>query len=113
MDGETSVASLREAVARFIDERDWGRFQNPKDLAVAIASESGELLERFLWRTPEEAGAPALALHPEVVDELADVMIYCLAYANATGLDLSTAVRSKLEKNAAKYPVDQWKGRAP
>ena len=113
MDKEATVGSLREAVGAFIAEREWERFQNPKDLAIGIASESGELLEQFLWRTAEEAGAPALALHPDVVDELADVLIYCLAYANATGLDLSQAVGSKLRKNAEKYPAEQWRGRAP
>jgi len=95
-------------VDRFVKDRDWGRYHNPKDLAIALSVEASELLERFLWRSPPASG---LALEdPEgVADELADVLIYGLHLANATGLDVSDIVSRKITKNEAKHPV----GRPP
>ena len=112
MDAETTVAALREDVARFVAERDWGKFHNPKDIAVGISVEAAELLEHFLWRSEAESADPAVACSDAAVEEVADVVIYCLSYANATGVDLSTAVKAKLAKNAARYPAEEWRGRA-
>jgi len=106
MDADTTVEALRAEVARFVAERDWAKYHNPKDVALGISVEAAELLELFLWQEKTEPMPPA------AVDELADVVIYCLSFANAAGIDLSTAVRSKLAKNAAKYPAEEWRGRA-
>lgn len=112
VDSSTSVAELRERVRLFVHARDWERFHSPRDLAMAISIEGSELLENFLWREP---GLPA-TWSPEardaVAEELADVVIYALSLANALDLDLSDAILAKLKKDEAKYPRDQYRGRA-
>jgi len=112
MDDSTTVGALRDEVRRFVEERDWRRFHNPRDVAMGISVEAAELLERFLWRSDKESADPAVAGSPEVADELADVVIYCLSFADAAGIDVSDAVRAKLAKNAVKYPAEAWRGRA-
>jgi len=112
VDGTTTVGALRTAVRRFVRERDWERFQLPKDLAIAISVEASELLERFLWRDP----APAATLSSEdrsaIAEELADVVIYGVSLADVLEVDLSDAVLAKLKKDEAKYPADRYRGRA-
>ena len=112
-DSETTVAQLRGLVNDFVDRRDWHQFHSPKNLAMSLAIEVGELMEHFQWLSPE--GSRAVAETPErlaaVADELADVLCYGLAMANELGIDLSTAVRRKLAKNEQKYPAEQYRGR--
>jgi len=112
-DTETTVAQLREIVEAFVSERDWHQFHTPKNLAMAMAIETAELMEHFQWLTPEQSRA--LADEPEklreVGEEVADVRCYILAMANELGLDLSTAVRDKMVKNIRKYPAPEYRGR--
>lgn len=112
-DAETTVGQLRAAWERFVDERDWRQFHWPKNLAMAVAAESGELLEPFLWTSGQESleilGQPRR--REAVEDEVADVAGALLAFCNAAGIDLSRAIARKLAKNALKYPVEQIKGR--
>ena len=91
---------------QFRDERDWQQFHNPKDLAIALSIEAGELLENFLWKTPEAADAD------KVKEELADVLAYALLLSDAYGFDVQKIVLEKIERNAAKYPVEKAKGSA-
>lgn len=114
MSDETeTVAALRQAVQAFVDERDWRQFHTPKNLAMSLAIEAAELMEHFQWL--DTAGAVARGRDPAhreaIADELADVCCYLLSLANALELDLSAAVRSKLVKNAKKYPAEQCRGR--
>lgn len=108
------VAALQAAVARFASERDWERFHSPKNLAMALAAEVGELLELFQWRT--EAASCDVARDPAtaraVRDELADVLIYLVRLADRLGVDLDEACRAKIAANAKKYPVERARGRA-
>jgi dCTP diphosphatase len=112
-DTETTVARLREIVEHFVQRRDWHPFHTPKNLAMSIAIEAAELMERFQWLTTEQSRA--LADQPEqlaaVADELADVFCYGLALANELGLDLSTAILGKMAKNEKKYPAEEYRGR--
>lgn len=112
-DSTTTLAELREAFARFVRERDWEQFHSPKNLAMGLAIEAAELMEHFQWidgtASREVARDPAIL--GEVADEMADVACYLLALANTLGIDLSEAIRSKLVKNAAKYPVEKCRGR--
>lgn len=112
-DATTTVQQLREAMQRFVRERDWERYHAPKNLAMGLAIETAELMEHFLWLDVEESrqrGAdPQHRL--AISEELADVTCYVLALANALQLDLSEAVFAKLQKNAAKYPVERYRGR--
>ncbi|HIC88553.1 MAG TPA: nucleotide pyrophosphohydrolase [Anaerolineae bacterium] len=111
-DARTTVAELRDAVRRFVNERNWAQFHNPKDLSISIAIEAAELLEEFQWLNAEEV-ATLVANSEErarVAAELADVLIYCLSLSNAMELDVSRIVLSKLEANARKYPAEQYQG---
>ncbi len=93
-----------QAIDRFRDERHWRQFHNPKDLAISISLEASELLELFQWKSNEEVvGIKEVALK----EELADILIYCTMLAQDLGLNLDTIINEKLEKNAAKYPVDK------
>lgn len=95
-----------QRLRQFRDDRDWQQFHNPKDLAVALSIEAGELLEAFLWKAPEEAD-------PEKVkEELADVLAYALLLSDAYGFDAQQIVLDKIKRNEEKYPVDKARGSA-
>ncbi|MCL7455456.1 MAG: nucleotide pyrophosphohydrolase [Anaerolineae bacterium] len=112
-DARTTISALREAVAAFVDARDWQPFHSPKNLSMSIAIEAAELMERFQWLTTEEARATTQdpAERAAVADELADIVIYCLSLSNALDLDLSSAVLGKLQTNEHRYPADEFRGR--
>lgn len=95
-----------KALLKFRNERDWEQFHNPKDLALAISIEAGELLELFLWKQAEEA-------NPEKVkEELADVFAFAFLLAEKYGFDVKEIVFEKIKKNGDKYPVNKAKGTA-
>jgi NTP pyrophosphatase (non-canonical NTP hydrolase) len=112
-DDTETVTQLKQAVADFVNERDWRQFHTPKNLAMSLAIEAAELMEHFQWldvddsidrgRDPQRRG--------QIADEIADVCCYLLSLCNALDLDLSEAVRSKLVKNVAKYPAEKFRGR--
>jgi dCTP diphosphatase len=112
-DSETTLAELRRIVDEFVDQRDWHQFHTPKNLAMSLSIEAAELMEHFQWLTAEQSRA--VARQPEelsaVGEELADVLCYVLAMANELGLDLSTTLRGKMDKNAQKYPAPEYRGR--
>lgn len=113
-DATTTVAVLRERVMAFARERDWEQFHSPKNLSMALAAESGELMEHFLWCDSEASHAVTRdpAKREKIAEEIADVVIYALEFANISGLDLAAAIEAKLAKNAAKYPVEKARGNA-
>lgn len=88
----------------FRDARDWDQFHNPKDLALAISIEAGELLELFLWKQPDAANPN------KVKEELADVIAYAFLLANKYGFDIKEILLEKIEINEKKYPVNKAKG---
>ena len=113
-DVDTTVAELRKRVLAFVHERDWEQFHSPKNLSMALAAESGELMEHFLWS--ESQASLAVARDPKkrraIEDEIADVVIYSLEFANICGIDLAAAIENKMAANAKKYPVEKARGRA-
>lgn len=113
-DGATTIAELKTRVLAFVQERDWEQFHSPKNLSMALAAETGELMEHFLWATPQQSHEVVKdpAKRARIADELADVVIYALEFANITGLDVSAAIEAKMAANAKKYPVEKAKGRA-
>jgi NTP pyrophosphatase (non-canonical NTP hydrolase) len=113
-DSSTTVAELKTRVLAFVRERDWEQFHSPKNLSMALAAEAGELMEHFLWATPEQSKAIAAdpAKRQKIADELADVVVYALEFANATGLDLAASIEAKMVANGEKYPVEKAKGRS-
>jgi dCTP diphosphatase len=113
IDDRTTVGQLRQAVAAFVDARDWQPFHSPKNLSMSIAIEAAELMERFQWLTTEEAQTAVEDFDNQatVADELADIIIYCLSLSNALNLDVSAAVVGKLETNEHRYPANEFRGR--
>ena len=112
MDDTTTVQDLKTVVENFVEERDWAQFHSPKNLSMALAVEASELMDLFKWKTVEEAQEEMKdKLLEDAADELADIMIYSIAFANRNGIDIAKAVTSKMEKNKAKYPADQFKGK--
>ncbi|MFF5176199.1 nucleotide pyrophosphohydrolase [Micromonospora sp. NPDC000089] len=105
---------LTARVRDFAEERDWQQFHTPKNLAMALGGEVGELLAEFQWLTPEQAstvmGDPAAGAR--VRAEIGDVMIYLTRLADVLGIDLVDAALTKLDEVALRYPVDQSKGSA-
>jgi NTP pyrophosphatase (non-canonical NTP hydrolase) len=112
-DQATTVAELREAMRRFVTERNWEQFHSPKNLSMGAAVEAAELMEHFLWVDNEASRAAAkdAAKRGEIGDEIADVACYLLALCNTLDIDLSEAVVAKLAKNALKYPAEKFHGR--
>lgn len=107
------LEALRLELRTFARERDWEQFHTPKNLAMALAGEVGELLEIFQWLTPEEASAiMGSARADDVEDELADVAIYLLRLADVLGIDLLAVARDKLERNRDRFPPSDVRGRA-
>lgn len=102
----SDIVGLTERLVRFRDERDWSQFHNPKDLAMAISIEAGELMEGFLWKSAEDADVE------RVKDELADIFSYCLLLAHHYGMDVGKVVTEKVDRNALRYPVAKSKGNA-
>jgi dCTP diphosphatase len=113
-DATATVAELRERVLAFAREREWEQFHSPKNLSMALAAEAGELMEHFLWA--ESRDSAAVLADPKkrgkIEDELADVVIYALEFANIGKIDLAKAIETKLAQNAAKYPVEKARGRS-
>jgi len=100
---------MKEAIARlrqFRDDRDWKQFHNPKDLSLALSIEASELLELFLWKSPEQADVS------KVKEELADVIAYALLLADSYELDVEQIVLDKIALNEKKYPVNKARGTA-
>ena len=108
------LAQLAAAVCQFRDERNWRQFHTLKNLIVSLNLEAAELLELTQWQS--DAEVDLLASDPQrcaaLADECADVLLYLLLIADKAGIDLATAAHDKLEKNAAKYPIEKSYGRS-
>ncbi|MEQ8810338.1 MAG: nucleotide pyrophosphohydrolase [Imperialibacter sp.] len=100
----SEIVEIIDRIRKFRDERDWQQFHDPKNLAVSLSVESAELLQTFLWRDASEANLE------NVKEELADVFYSAFLLADTYQLDVKQIIFDKLEKNAAKYPVDKAKG---
>jgi NTP pyrophosphatase (non-canonical NTP hydrolase) len=102
----SDIKTITEALINFRNERDWEQFHNPKDLALAINVEAGELLELYLWKNAAEADKE------KIKEELADVFAYAFLLADKYQFDVKEIILEKIQKNAAKYPVEKAKGTA-
>ena len=100
------IEEITKALVAFRNERDWEQFHNAKDLSLAINIEAGELLELYLWKNPEEVN------EEKVKEELADIFAYSFLLAEKYKLDIKEIILEKIQKNAAKYPIDKSKGSA-
>lgn len=97
------MEKIMNEIKQFVDERDWNHFHTPDCLAKSICIEAGELLECFQWNSDQYD-------KEHVLEELADVMVYCMQMAIALDVDMEEIIQSKMLKNAKKYPVDKAKG---
>ena len=111
-DEDTTVAQLKQRMVQFIDQREWGKYHRPKNLAMSLAIESAELMEHFQWLDHDESQALMNddAVRGQVADELADILAFLLSLANCTGIDLASAFQAKMAKNEVKYPADEVRG---
>jgi dCTP diphosphatase len=110
---EDPIEELQHRIREFARERDWEQFHTSKNLAMALAGETGELLEIFQWLTTEQGDqVMASPRASDVEDELADVLIYLVRLADVLHVDLLTAARKKLDRNEDRYPADVVRGRA-
>lgn len=110
-----SLESLSAEIRAFAEERDWAQFHTPKNLAMAVAGEAGELVAELQWLGDDEIAAgldqPG-ELRGRLEGELADVLIYLLRLADVSGIDLAAAARRKVALNASRYPVAKARGSA-
>ena len=105
-----TLEELKKIKQQFVDERNWNQFHTPNHLAAKIAIEAGELLEKFVWLTSEQSFAELATNRQEIEDEFADIFMLLLCFANATKIDMTATMMTKLEKVKAKYPIDKAKG---
>ncbi|HMA31966.1 MAG TPA: nucleotide pyrophosphohydrolase [Casimicrobiaceae bacterium] len=106
----TDLERLRDQLREFAAARDWEQFHSPKNLAMALSAEAGELLEIFQWLTEEQSRSLAPEAHAAASDEVADVLLYLIRLADQLGIDPVAAAKRKILANAEKYPVHKARG---
>ncbi|WP_307832415.1 nucleotide pyrophosphohydrolase [Planomonospora sp. ID91781] len=108
----TELERLAARLQDFARVRDWEQFHTPKNLAMALAGEVGELVAEFQWLTPEESQSPDAETLGRVRSELADVTAYLVRLADLLDIDLVEAANSKLDENERRYDPDLYRGSA-
>jgi dCTP diphosphatase len=103
---------LAGVLRKFADERDWGQFHSPKNLAIALTVEAAELLEEFQWLTEEQSREPDQERLKRIKDEISDVLIYLVLLSDHLSIDPMAAAFEKIEKNREKYPAEKARGSA-
>ena len=105
-----SIAELTQRIRSFVDARDWRQFHNPKDLAVAINAEAGELMQHFVWQQPDQIERRLKDKKEEIASEIADVAILLFEFADNLGYNLGEEILNKVQRNEERYPVEKSKG---
>jgi dCTP diphosphatase len=105
-----TIETLTARIRAFRDARDWQQFHTPKEMAVAIAAEAGELLQHFVWQDAAQSAQRADDRREAIADEIADVAILLFEFADNLGLDLAEAMQAKLARNESRYPVAKARG---
>ena len=106
----TQLEGLRAQLRAFSAARDWDQFHSPKNLAMALSAEAGELLEVFQWLTEEQSRALTAQAKAAAADEIADVLLYLVRLADKLGVDPLAEAQRKLGENERKYPADKARG---
>lgn len=111
-DASTNIQELKDRILAFAKERDWEQFHSPKNLSMAISAEAAELMEHFLWQSAVSSREDVHTeeLREKILEEIADILIFTIEFANVSGIDIASAITSKMEKNALKYPIEKAKG---
>lgn len=107
-----ALIELRDVLRCFAAEREWDVFHTPKNLAMALAGEAGEVIEHFQWLTAEQSASLPPDTREAVAHELADVLLYLVRLADKLDIDLADAARRKMAINAKRYPVERARGSA-
>ncbi len=107
-----TLEALQGVLRDFAQARDWEKFHSPKNLAMALGAESGELLEIFQWLTEDESRALTEAQHRAVSEELADIFIYLVRLADIVKVDLEVSVADKVADNNRRYHTAGYRGTA-
>ena len=100
-----TIEDLSLALRQFAADRQWEPFHTPKNLAMAIAGEAGELLAELQWLTPAESASLTADQRKAVAAEMADVLIYLCRLADVLGIDLLDAAHAKVAVNAERFPI--------
>ena len=108
----TDLEGLRIQLRAFAAARDWDPFHSPKNLAMALSAEAGELLEVFQWLTDEQSRRLDAQARSAAADEVADVLLYLVRIADKLGIDLLAEAQRKLAENERRYPADKARGTA-
>ncbi len=106
------LEGLRDRLRQFAAARDWEQFHSPKNLAMALAGEAGEILEIFQWLTEEQSASLDAKTLAHARDEIADVLLYLVRLADRLGIDPAAEARRKIDENERKYPADKARGNA-
>lgn len=102
---------LLDRTKRFVKERDWEQFHNPKDMAISLSLEAAEVLEHFQWKNTDEVAAHLEANKEKVANELADVLYWVLLMSDRLEIDLVESFNQKMDTNEIKYPIAKAKGK--
>lgn len=105
-----SISGLTARIRDFVAAREWQQYHNPKDMAVAIAAEAGELLQHFVWQQPEQVQGRAEDRREEIASEIADVGILLFEMADLLGMNLGEVMEAKIERNEQRYPAEKARG---
>jgi NTP pyrophosphatase (non-canonical NTP hydrolase) len=105
------IKDLTKKIVDFRNARDWKQFHNPKDCALSLVLEAGEVMEHFQWKSKEEMEKYLKTNQAEIAEELADVLYWVLLMSHDFKIDILEALEKKIKKNADKYPVEKSKGK--
>ncbi|KKP32330.1 MAG: hypothetical protein UR22_C0013G0002 [Parcubacteria group bacterium GW2011_GWC2_32_10] len=105
------IEELTKRIIDFRNARDWEQFHNPKDVALSLVLEAGEVMEHFQWKNKEEIEKYVVEAKGEIGEELADVLYWVLLMSHDLKIDVLDALEKKIKKNEEKYPVEKAKGK--
>ncbi len=105
-----SISELTTQIQTFVDAREWRKFHNAKDLAVAIAAEAGELMQHFVWQQDDQIEKRLEKNRDEIASEIADVAILLFEFADNLGMNLGEVMQAKIAHNDVRYPVEKSRG---
>ena len=107
-----NISKIQSQLEKFAVDRDWEQFHTPKNLAMALSVEASELVEVFQWLKAEESISPNQKQKNAINSEVADIAMYLLRFCSVLEIDLEKEIKSKLVRNAERYPVNLSKGNA-
>jgi NTP pyrophosphatase (non-canonical NTP hydrolase) len=105
-----SISELTTQIQTFVNARDWRKFHNAKDLAVAIAAEAGELMQHFVWQQEDQIEKRLEKNREEIASEIADVAILLFEFTDNLGMNLGEVMQAKIARNDVRYPVEKSRG---